>query len=198
MTEHYFTERPTSELKTKILSATIRNHTFEFTTVSGVFSFGRVDRGSIILAENAIVESDWKVLDLGCGWGVIGIVIKKVFPETDVTITDTNIRAIKTARLNAKRNNVKPKVLHGTTYKPVEKQQFDTILLNPPMKAGRELCYKMIEQSIKHLVNRGILQVVAFHNRGGKMLENKMKEVFGNVRTIVKKSGFRVYVSSRN
>jgi len=193
--EHYFTEKPGSALKTKKIQATVRNHIFQFFTVSSVFSHGRIDRGSALLAEHAIVKPQWDVLDLGCGWGLVGIVIKKTFPSTTVVLTDINQRAVKFASQNAKLNHVKLAILQGNLYEPVKQKKFHTIITNPPMKAGRDLCYSIIEQAKKHLKKGGLLQLVALHNRGGLMLAKKMEEVFGNVKTIAKKSGFRVYVS---
>ncbi len=193
MNEHYFTEKPTSAYEVKIIKATIRAYHFSFDTVSGVFSFGRVDPGSLLLVENAIIKEGWEVLDLGCGWGLVGIVIKKVF-QAHVTMTEINERAVKLAKQNAKLNKVDVTILHTSLFESLN--QFNTILINPPMKAGRELCYQMIEQSKSHLKKDGLLQLVAVHNRGGSMLEKKMKEVFGNVKTIAKKGGFRVYSSS--
>ncbi len=195
MSEHYFTERPSSELVVKEVRMLARGHAFAFRTASGVFSFGRVDAGSLLLAESAAVKPHDAVLDLGCGWGLVGIVIRRAFPSAAVTLTDVNERALKLAAQNAKRNKAAVAILQGSLYEPVKGTQFDAILINPPMKAGRELCYQMIEEAKAHLTPGGTLQLVAMHNRGGRMLEKKMKEVFGNVGTVAKKGGFRVYVS---
>lgn len=88
--------------------------------------------------------------------------------------------------------------MKSNLYNAIREQSFDTIITNPPMKAGREICYQIIEQAKHHLNPNGTLQLVAFHKRGGAMLEKKMQEVFGNVETVAKKSGFRVYVSVKN
>ena len=74
---------------------------------------------------------------------------------------------------------------------------FDTILLNPPQKAGKDVCFRMIEEAPNHLKEDGTLQIVATHNKGGKTLAKKMEEVFGNVDSIVKKGGVRVYLSRK-
>lgn len=197
MSEHYFTEKPGSELVIEAIRVNVRGYTFVFRTASGVFSRGRADTGSLLLAESARVKQNDAVLDLGCGWGLVGIVIKRIFPSAQVVLTDTNERALKLARQNAKANSVRIHVLHGNLYEPVHGRQFDAILVNPPMKAGRALCYKMIEQAPAHLTAGGTLQLVAVHNRGGAMLEKRMKEVFGNVETVAKGKGFRVYVSEK-
>ena len=86
------------------------------------------------------------------------------------------------------------KIKQGDMYAKIT-GEFDTILLNPPQHAGKDVCMKMIENAIKYLKNGGLLQLVARHNKGGKSFEKKMKEVFGNVKDIAKKGGFRVYVA---
>jgi len=195
MSEHYFTEKPTSELTTKKVHAFVRGKESTFMTPSGVFSYGRIDRASLLLCESATIKSDWDILDLGCGWGFVGITLKKVFPDTNITMTDVNQRATKLAKENAKHNNTKVIIKYGNLYEPIKNKKFDTILTNPPMKAGRKLCYDIIEQAPKHLKSNGLLQLVANNNKGGKMLKKKMEEVFGNAETIAKKSGFHVYIS---
>lgn len=192
--EHYYTKKPTSEFKTKTISFEISGHQFKFITPSGVFSYGRVDPASLLLLTSAHIPQKANILDLGCGWGFIGIAIKKLFPNTDVTMIDINERALQLAKKNAKLNKTKVTVLQSDLFNAIP-PQFDTILTNPPMKAGRALCYQIIEHSKSHLKLGGSLNLVALHNRGGSMLEKKMKEVFGNVETVAKKSGFRVYQS---
>ena len=77
------------------------------------------------------------------------------------------------------------------------KNEFDTILLNPPQTTGKQLCFKLIEDSKKHLKNKGYLQIVARHNKGGIELSKKMLEVFNNVKDIAKASGYRIYISQK-
>jgi 16S rRNA (guanine1207-N2)-methyltransferase len=196
MTEHYFTKKPTSPLKTKDIKLTLDNTLLRFTTPSGVFSFGRVDKGSLLLLQHVVVREKWNVLDFGCGWGLIGIVLKKFHPTIHVLMTDVNVRALDFARDNTKLNNVDIRVNQSDLFSKID-ELFDTIIVNPPMKAGRKICYAIIDQSKNHLKKGGLLQLVALHNKGGKMLQKRMEEIFGNVETIVKSGGFRVYHSTR-
>ncbi|MBW3003929.1 class I SAM-dependent methyltransferase [Candidatus Woesearchaeota archaeon] len=191
---HYYKEQQTSELKLRKVKAILRNHEFEFYTGSGVFSIKKIDKGSEILINKCIIEPESDILDLGCGYGAIGIAIKKTFPDTKITMTDINKRAIKLAKMNLKLNNATAKVLHGNLYEPVKGMKFDTILTNPPFKAGRKLCFQIIEEAKQHLKKGGAIQLVAPHNKGGKVLKEKIQEVFGNVKDLAKKSGFRVYI----
>ena len=194
MADHYFTEKPTSDITTEEFEISVRGTRLFFTTPSGVFSYGRADKASSLLVECAEVPEKAKVLDFGCAWGFIGIAIKKSIPSVDMTMIDVNERALKFAERNARRNRVDVKIIKSDLFQSV-KGKFDEIIVNPPMKAGREICYKIIEDSVKYLEKNGTLQLVALHNRGGAMLEKKMNDVFGNVETIAKKSGFRVYLS---
>ncbi|MBW2973183.1 methyltransferase [Candidatus Woesearchaeota archaeon] len=198
MEEHYYTEKPTSKLKIRKVKARLRNKNLEFYTGAGVFSPRKVDSATELLISNAVIKEKDKVLDLCAGYGPIGIAIKKSFPETKVYLTDINKRAIILAKKNAVLNKVKLTIKSGDLYEPYKKEKFNTILVNPPMAAGRKLCFRLIEEAKKYLTKNGTLQLVARHQKGGKQLEKKMKEVFGNVATIVKKSGFRVYLSENS
>ncbi len=192
---HYFEAKQKSKFVPKEIKAILRGREFIFTTASGVFSIEHVDKGTGILVDYCEVPADATVLDLGCGYGVVGIAIKKCLPKTNVTMVEVNERAVSLAKKNAVKNNVNVKILQGDLYEPIKEEKFDAILVNPPYAAGREICYKIIEDSIKHLNSKGTLQLVARHNKGGAMLEKKMEEVFGNVNTLAKKAGYRVYES---
>ena len=141
-----------------------------------------------------LIEKNSKVLDIGCGIGVLGIAAAKLY-NADVAMSDINKRAAMLANRNIKLNNVKAGIYQGNLYEKIKQNDFDVVLSNPPQTAGKELCFKLIEGSKQHLKNSGNLQLVARHNKGGKTLSNKMQEVFGNVKVIAKKSGYWVYLS---
>ena len=192
---HYFSQEQASPLKLKKISAALRGHDFEFYTGSGVFSKDSIDKGTALLIENAIIEKNWKIMDLGCSYGAVGIIIAKLFPETTIVMADINKRALQLAKMNLKLNHVaNAEVIFSDLYKSIE-GKFNTIIVNPPQKAGKETCFEIIEKSIGYLEPNGSLQLVARHNKGGKELEKKMNLVFGNVKAIAKKGGYRVYTS---
>lgn len=197
MTDHYYTPKPTAKSVSRTIRAHLRGKDFEFLTDSSMFSNTKVDNGTALLVEEAIIEPGSKILDLGCGYGVIGIVLKQTCHQCDVTLTDVNERAVKLARQNAKRAGVTVTAVYGDQYSPIDGQQFDAIFLNPPQTAGRKLCNSMIEHGISHLNVGGSFWLVARHNVGGSEFEKKMQEVFGNVETIARQSGFRVYRSKK-
>ena len=202
---HYFSETQTGKEVIKKVKVSILSHDFEFYTASGVFSADKIDAGTIILIENIKINNgnskkpdNYTVLDFGCGIGVVGIVIKKLHPETDVYLTDINTRAVKISHKNAELNNSEIKAFHGNLFEAIPKElKFETIISNLPQHAGRKVCFDIIQQSKDFLNKNGTLQVVARHQKGGKEIEKKMNEVFGNVETLVKESGYRVYASRK-
>ncbi len=174
----------------------LKSGSFELYSGSGVFSKKKLDKGTEVLLNYVIIKDEWNVLDLGCGIGVVGIAIKKLYPETQLTLTDINMRAIKLTKMNAKLHNLEMKIFQSDLFKKI-KEKFDTILTNPPQTAGKDVCFKIIEDSSEFLKKDGILQLVARHNKGGKTLSEKMESVFGNVDTVAKKSGYRLYISKK-
>ena len=195
MTEHYYSEKQTSELRITEIEVKLRGDILKFYTGSGVFSIGRIDKGSVLLIEKCLIEDNWKILDLGCGYGAVGVALAKAFPSIQVLMSDVNKRAIKLSRMNLKLNKIENATLkHSDLYSKIE-GKFDTIITNPPQSTGKDVCFKIIEDAKEHLEKGGLLQLVARHNKGGKMLEKKMREVFGNVKDIAKKGGYRVYIS---
>ena len=190
---HYFSEKQTSKPKLKKISAVHRGRKFEFYTASGVFSKSKVDKGTELLVNSMQIKENSDVLDLGCGIGIVGIAAASLF-KANILMIDINDRALELAKSNLKLNNVNAEVRKSNLYANI-KEEFEAIIVNPPMKAGKRICYEIIEKATMHLKDKGSLQLVARHNKGGKDLSSKMKEVFGNVKTISKKSGYMVYMA---
>jgi 16S rRNA (guanine1207-N2)-methyltransferase len=192
---HYYSKKQDTPLRRRSVKVTCKGHDLELSSASGIFSCRALDRGSQVLVENCIIQPGWDVLDLGCGYGVIGITLAKTYSLGRLVMCDVNERAVKMTKENIKKEGIKAEALESDQFSKIT-GSFDTILLNPPQSAGKDICFGMIEGARMHLKKGGILQIVARHNKGGRMLSAKMKEVFGNVRDIAKKSGYRVYVST--
>jgi 16S rRNA G1207 methylase RsmC len=194
MQEHYFTEKPKSKRREEKFKTKLLGNEIEITSASGIFSVKEVDFGTRLLIENAQVPFNANILDLGCGYGVVGVALKKARPDLKVTLADINERAVKYAGLNARNNGVECTVVKGNLFENLN-YEFNTILTNPPFSAGKKLCIEFIRQSRNHLIKGGSFQLVAPHNKGGSSLKAIMLETFGNVDELVKKSGYRVYRS---
>ncbi len=192
--EHYYSEQQKSLLNIKKIRQKIKGIDFAFYSSSGVFSKERVDKGTLLLAENMIIVKNSKVLDIGCGIGVLGIIAAKLF-NADVVMSDINKRAVMLAKKNIKLNSIKAEIYQGNLFEKIKDKDFDAILSNPPQTAGKKICFELIEKSKKYLRIGGSLQLVARHNKGGKTLSKKMEEIFGNVKVIAKKAGYWIYMS---
>jgi 16S rRNA (guanine1207-N2)-methyltransferase len=197
MTEHYFTKKQTSEFKPEKIKVNVLGMELTIETSGGVFSPKQLDIGTKLLIESAIIRDGWKILDFGCGYGVVGIALKKKYPGIEITMSDVNERAVRLATMNATQNKVDATIMQSDIYAnpTLDMMRFDTILLNPPQTAGKLTCIRMISDSKSHLNKGGLLQIVARHNKGGESLSKKMEEIFGNMAETGKKSGYRVYVS---
>lgn len=191
--DHYFSQKPKSNFKRYTISANLRGMDLEFESGSGTFSIKKIDKGSTLLIEKAILEERWRILDLGCGYGAVGITIAKSFPSSEIVMTDINERAVSLAKKNSKDlSNVLVK--RGDGFEKIE-GVFDCILFNPPQTAGKDICFKLIKESKQFLKKGGNIQIVARHQKGGKDLSKFMGSVFGNVSDVAKGSGYRVYIS---
>lgn len=198
MPDHYFSKTPITPLKIYKIKTILRGVSFEFLTAPGVFSYRKIDKGTQLLIESMILPKEGCILDLGCGYGVIGIVAAKLNPKLKITMTDINERAIWLAKRNVELNQVKNiKVLQGDLYTPVINQKFDAIITNPPIHAGLNTVFKIIEKAPKHLNSYGTLQIIAKTKMGAKRISKKMLQIFRNVEEISKKSGYRIFFSRK-
>jgi 16S rRNA (guanine1207-N2)-methyltransferase len=196
--EHYFTHLPRSPKKDYGFNADIYGINLRFVTASGMFSPQKVDLGSLTLMTYMDIRNNTEVLDLGCGYGAIGLYAAKIYPSCKITMVEINERAAWAAKKNVLLNGVKnATAMQSFMFSALKNRMFDTILLNPPISAGLEVCYEMIEKSFDHLKEGGTMQVVAKNRKGGERISEKMKEVFGNLDVLGRKGGFWVYVSAK-
>ncbi|HHV39625.1 MAG TPA: class I SAM-dependent methyltransferase [Tepidimicrobium sp.] len=173
MAEHYFTEKPSSERSIKEITVDIRGSSFRFLTDRGVFSRGRLDRGTRLLIDTMNIGKAERILDLGCGYGPIGIVAARLSPESEVFMVDVNSRACELAAENVRLNRLtNAKVLSGTGFEPVQGIKFDLVLCNPPIRAGKSVVFPLITEAREFIEPGGRLLVVARTKQGSKSILN--------------------------
>ncbi|UCC68016.1 MAG: class I SAM-dependent methyltransferase [Armatimonadota bacterium] len=195
---HYFTERPTSRGKRQTLTVTLRGRKLRLITESGVFSRARVDPGTRLLINHMEVGEEERFLDLGCGYGVVGIIAALLAPKGKVTLVDINERAVALARENLALNNIQnAEALQGDGFAPVAGRTFDVIALNPPIRSGLRVVHHLIEESSNHLSPQGCFYLVGRTRQGVIRLAQKMSQTFEHVQEIAKGGGYRVYRSRR-
>ena len=197
MPEQYFTAKPQSRRRPESVSAVLHGRTFVFATDTGVFSRGAIDRGTELLALALRLGPGDHVLDLGCGYGVLGIVASSLAPNGRVVMTDVNERAVELARRNVHTNAVPHvDVRLGAFYEPVKGERFDAIVTNPPIRAGKEVVFRIVDEAPSHLRPNGSLWMVARTKQGAKSIEARIAAAFGGSETVDRGSGFRVLRSS--
>jgi 16S rRNA (guanine1207-N2)-methyltransferase len=198
-TEHYFAAFPKSQAKLRLIHTILRGNSFEFLTASSVFSKKRVDLGTRLLIEAMFLPEEGAVLDVGCGYGAVGIVVAASNPRLHVVMTDVNARAVRLTRQNIQRNNVQnAEVLCGHLYEPVEDLTFGCVLSNPPVSAGMQTVKAMITQAPTVMAENASFQMVIRSKIGAKTLPLFFNETFGNCKILARKSGYRVLLAEKH
>ncbi|MDM5220109.1 class I SAM-dependent methyltransferase [Peribacillus sp. NJ11] len=200
MTEHYYSHKPDVVSNPKFWDFTLKGRTFRFKSDNGVFSKKEVDFGSRLLVEsfnlNEAVEGD--ILDVGCGYGPIGISIAAAYPDRAIEMIDINSRAVELSKENAATNGiVNVKIYESDRFDKVGSNQFAAILTNPPIRAGKSVVHEILEESYRSLVAGGELWVVIQKKQGAPSAMDKMEQLFGNIEVPVKKKGYYILLSKK-
>ena len=196
--EHYFAAHPKSEPNLGLIKTRLRGVPFEFLTTSSVFSKRRVDTGTRLLIETMVLPKSGCVLDVGCGYGAVGIGAATFNPACQVILADVNARAVRLARDNALRNKAaNVEVRQGYLYEPVEELTFNCVLSNPPVSAGMAIVKAIIIEAPKVMAEKATLQMVVRSKIGGKTLPAVFEEAFGNCLVLARESGYRVLTGQK-
>lgn len=194
---HYYDENPEVESKEVLFTYSYDNHDLKLVTDAGVFSKGKIDFGSDLLVKTFLKTyppgPTKNIIDVGCGYGPIGLMIAKVSPHHEVTMVDVNQRALNLSRKNKKRNrieNVEVKESDGLSQ--VEDNTYDFVLTNPPIRAGKEVVHRILEDAYVKLKLGGELFVVIQKKQGMPSAKKKMQDTFGNVEVLEKSKGYYI------
>ncbi|MGE7604724.1 class I SAM-dependent methyltransferase [Peribacillus sp. NPDC097675] len=200
MTEHYYSQKPDVESNPKFWDFKLKGRTYHFKSDNGVFSKKEVDFGSRLLVETFNLNEAVKgnILDVGCGYGPIGISIAAAYPERTVEMIDINSRAVELSKENAASNGIaNVKVYESDRFEKVDSEQFAAILTNPPIRAGKSVVHEILEESYRSLVVGGELWVVIQKKQGAPSAMDKLELLFGNVEVAVKKKGYYILLSKK-
>jgi len=197
--EHYFAALPKSKAKLGIVRTRLRGEPFEFLTASSVFSKKRVDLGTRLLIDAMVLPETGAVLDVGCGYGAVGIVAAASNSRLRVVMTDVNMRAVRLARQNVEINKVNnAEVRCGYLYEPVKDLTFNCVLSNPPVSAGMETVKAIITEAPKVMAREATFQMVIRSKIGAKTLPSVFNETFGNCAVLARESGYRVLKAEKH
>lgn len=192
---HYYDLDPSLESKERLIEFVISGRKISLLTDNGVFSKSKLDEGSKLLIETLLpLKLAGKILDLGCGYGPIGLSIGLFTENASITLADVNPRAVALCKKNADNLNLSSRVtcLQSDIYSSIE-GQFDAIVLNPPIRAGKKVTYTMYKEAKEHLVSGGQFYFVIRKAQGASSASQYVKEVFGNITLLARKKGYHIY-----
>lgn len=195
MSQHYYSKNPQTKSNPREWTDVLRGEKFRFQTDAGVFSKSEVDFGSRLLIETYVeAEIDGPVLDVGCGYGPIGMAVAKISPHKQVHMVDVNTRAIELAKTNVEKNDVSNvRIYESDGLGAVEASDFSAILTNPPIRAGKDTIFRFYEEAAEKLADGGSLWVVIQKKQGAPSTQVKLEELFGEVRVVDKKKGYFIF-----
>lgn len=193
MAEHYYSKKPQTESKPRHWKFTLLGNAFSFETDAGVFSKSEVDFGSRVLIDAFIMpEIEGAILDVGCGYGPIGLAIAKQFPDRDIFMMDINERAVSLAQKNAQLNGIQNvRIFESDGLSSVDDQlRVSAVLTNPPIRAGKEVVFKIYDESFQKLEKDGELWIVIQKKQGAPSTVKHLEENFSQVEIVEKKKGY--------
>ncbi|MBA2940752.1 class I SAM-dependent methyltransferase [Paenibacillus sp. CGMCC 1.16610] len=198
MSEHYYTQRPTVKHDVNVAQEELRGRKYTFLTDAGVFSKKGVDYGSKHLIETMQLKEDAKVLDVGCGYGPIGLSAAAMCPKGHVTMVDINERAIELSTENARRNGItNVSILQSDLLEQVKEQRYDVVLTNPPIRAGKEVVHRIFTDAYDCLVDGGAIWVVIQKKQGAPSAMKKLESIYSEVVEVSKDKGYKILKATK-
>ncbi|MEK5059421.1 16S rRNA methyltransferase [Paenibacillus sp. FSL H7-0326] len=195
MSDHYYSNKPEAAHDRQTLETELRGYKLKLTSDAGVFSKNGVDYGSRGLIGAMDLQGAKSVLDVGCGYGPIGIVAAKLLPDAVVTMIDINERAVELARHNAIQNQVSANTVikQSDRLEAVREDRFDVILTNPPIRAGKDVVHAIFEEAYEQLNEGGTLWIVIQKKQGAPSAKAKLESMFSVVEEVTKDKGYRIF-----
>ena len=189
MPDHYYTASPESAHEARSFRTVFAGRTLAFDTDAGVFSKQHVDPGSELLCKALPDDIAGKVLDMGCGWGAMTVMTLARFPRCKVTMADVNERALALAESNVKKNFMQAEAVLSDGFEKIT-GEYDTVITNPPIRAGKAVIYKMFEDAKAHLVPGGRLILVIRKQQGAPSALKFLKELYVKAEVIERDGGY--------
>ena len=189
MTQHYFTSNPQSAHDERAIQVELAGVRADFCTDAGVFSRDGLDFGSRLLIETVYPLLHGRVLDMGCGWGAIGVLLARLCPDARITMADINERAVALAARNARQNGVSAETLVSDGYENIA-PSFDAIVTNPPIRAGKQTVYRILDEAKTRLAPGGRLFLVIRKEQGAPSAQTHLQGVYSRVELLARKKGY--------
>ena len=197
---HYFKDDPNLASNIKEIKFEVNGILMNLFTDNGVFSKGKVDEGSLAFLKVLLpLDLGKNILDLGCGYGTLGLTLAVAKKEARVTLADINPRALNMCKRNAELHNLSNRVtiLQSDIYEKIE-GPYDSIVVNPPIRAGKKVTYKMYEEAKQYLIDGGSLYIVIRKAQGAESASKYIETIFGNVTLLKREKGYYIYRATKS
>lgn len=188
--DQYYTREPQSESRPAACAFSWRGLDLRFETDAGVFSRGELDPGSKLLLDNLPEEITGDVLDMGSGWGAIGVTIAARYSEAHVTMADVNLRALGLCEKNLAANKASAECLESSGFANLGGRSFDLVVTNPPIRAGKQVIYAMFADAAASLNPGGALYLVIRKQQGAESCERYLKTLYADVTRLDRSAGY--------
>ena len=196
---HYFVNDANLASKPRLVKFNVNNIEFAFESDIGVFSKNELDFGSRLLIETLLpIDLGKSILDIGCGIGPIGLTLAYCEKGLKVLCSDVNMRALSLCETNARKLSLSQRVtcLQSDIYLEIE-GLYDSIVSNPPIRAGKKITYAIYTGAKSHLIDGGSLYVVVRKEQGALSVKSFLEETFGNVEVLSRKKGYYILKSTK-
>jgi 16S rRNA (guanine1207-N2)-methyltransferase len=198
VSEHYYTAKPTVDHDLRVIETELRGRMLKFTTDAGVFSKSGIDYGSQLLIECLQLSDDAQVLDMGCGYGPIGLSAALLAAGGVVTMADVNERALQLAIDNASLNHItNVRMIKSNLFEGLVGMKFTHIVTNPPIRAGKQIVHQLFDEAYEHLEENGELWIVIQKKQGASSAFAKLEQRYREVRVIDKSKGYQIIKATK-
>ena len=191
--EHYFTNNQNLKSEIRDINFKYETYNFLFKSDNGVFSKNKIDNASLFLINTFLKykKRDYeKILDVGCGYGFIGITLSKILNK-HIDMVDINKRALHLCNMNIDINNVDALAWESNIYENVE-NKYDLIITNPPIRAGKEILMEFLKGGLAKLNKDGELWFVLAKDKGAKSVKKELDGI-STCDIIAKNNGIYIF-----
>lgn len=195
MSEHYYSKKPAVESQRTTIHEEVRGVELAYIVDRGVFARNGLDFGSRLLLENfSAPDADGEMIDVGCGWGALGLTIASLYPERTVHMVDINERSVGLSKENAANNQIRNVNIYEQDLLEGQKPEtFAAVITNPPIRAGKQTVFRLYEQAYDVLKQNGELTVVIQKKQGAPSTLQKLEDLGFEVETKAKKKGYFIF-----
>lgn len=197
MANQYFENNEKLSSEIREISYYFKGVKISFFADNGVFSKGGVDFGSNLLLKTISLDGMKNILDVGCGYGTIGVTLAKINSDVNVTMVDVNLRAIDLCKRAIEKNGLTNAIVFESNVYENVTEKYEVIVSNPPIRAGKSVVHSIILGAYDHLVEGGSMWCVIQKKQGAESAKKALKELYKSVEVVEKDKGYEIIKATK-